>query len=135
MIKKLTKFREVRDKNFETLRSFFASNKFFKIPKQLPQVKTSWMNFPLTIVSDAPFSRIELVKHLETDGIQTRPVFTGNVLRQPAFKKINHKNIGKEYSVANNIMENSFLIGCNNGLNEKHMEKIKRSFTLFLDRF
>ena len=134
-LKKLTKFREIRDRNFENLRSFFASNKFFKIPKQLPQVKTSWMNFPLTIVSDAPFSRMELVKHLETDGIQTRPVFTGNVLRQPAFKKINYKNIGKEYSVANNIMENSFLIGCNNGLNEKHMEKIKQSFTSFLDLF
>ena len=134
-LKKLTKFREIRDRNFENLRSFFASNKFFKIPKQLPQVKTSWMNFPLTIVSDAPFSRMELVKHLETDGIQTRPVFTGNVLRQPAFKKINYKNIGKEFSVANNIMENSFLIGCNNGLNEKHMEKIKQSFTSFLDLF
>ena len=134
-LKKLTKFREIRDRNFENLRSFFASNKFFKIPKQLPQVKTSWMNFPLTIVSDAPFSRMELVKHLETDGIQTRPVFTGNVLRQPAFKKINYKNIGKEYSVTNNIMENSFLIGCNNGLNEKHMEKIKQSFSVFLDRF
>ena len=134
-LKKLTKFREIRDRNFENLRSFFASNKFFKISKQLPQVKTSWMNFPLTIVSDAPFSRMELVKHLETDGIQTRPVFTGNVLRQPAFKKINYKNIGKEYSVTNNIMENSFLIGCNNGLNEKHMEKIKQSFTSFLDLF
>ena len=134
-LKKLTKFREIRDRNFENLRSFFASNKFFKIPKQLPQVKTSWMNFPLTIVSDAPFSRMELVKHLETDGIQTRPVFTGNVLRQPAFKKINYKSIEKEYSVANNIMKNSFLIGCNHGLNEKHMEKIKQSFTSFLGRF
>ena len=38
-LKKLTKFREIRDRNFENLRSFFASNKFFKIPKQLPQVK------------------------------------------------------------------------------------------------
>ena len=134
-LKKLTRFREIRDRNFENLRSFFASNKFFKVPKQLPQVKTSWMNFPLTIVSDAPFSRMELIKHLETNGIQTRPVFTGNVLRQPAFKNINYKNLGKEYLVANNIMENSFLIGCNNGLNEKHMEKIKQSFTSFLDKF
>ena len=134
-LKKLTRFAEIRDRNFENLRSFFASNKFFKVPKQLPQVKTSWMNFPLTIVSGAPFSRMELIKHLETNGIQTRPVFTGNVLRQPAFKNINYKNLGKEYLVANNIMENSFLIGCNNGLNEKHMEKIKQSFTSFLDRF
>ena len=134
-LKKLTGFAEIRHRNFENLHSFFASNKFFKIPKQLPQVKTSWLAFPLTIVSDAPFSRLELVKHLETNGIQTRPIFTGNVLRQPAFKKINYKTIGKEFSVANNIMKNSFLIGCNHGLNEKHMEKIKQSFTSFLDKF
>ena len=134
-LKKLKKFSEIRQENFDNLYSFFSNNKFFKVPKQLSQVKTSWLAFPLTITSNAPFSRLELVKYLETNNIQTRPIFTGNVLRQPAFKKINYKNIGKEFSVANNIMENSFLIGCNHGLNEKHMEKIKQSFTSFLDRF
>ena len=134
-LKKLKKFSEIRQKNFDNLYSFFSNSKFFKVPKQLPQVKTSWLAFPLTITFNAPFSRMELVKYLETNNIQTRPIFTGNVLRQPAFKKINYKNIGKEFSVANNIMENSFLIGCNHGLNEKHMEKIKQSFTSFLDRF
>ena len=78
---------------------------------------------------------MELIKHLETNGIQTRPVFTGNVLRQPAFKNINYKNLGKEYLVANNIMENSFLIGCNHGLNDEHLEKIKVTFKSFLDKF
>ena len=134
-LKKLKKFSEIRQKNFDNLYSFFSNSKFFKVPKQLPQVKTSWLAFPLTITFNAPFSRMELVKYLETNNIQTRPIFTGNVLRQPAFKKINYKNIGKEFLVANNIMENSFLIGCNHGLNEKHMEKIKQSFTSFLDRF
>ena len=134
-LKKLKKFSEIRQENFDNLYSFFFNNKFFKVPKQLPQVKTSWLAFPLTITSNAPFSRLELVKYLETNNIQTRPIFTGNVLRQPAFKKINYKNIGKEFSVANNIMENSFLIGCNHGLNEKHMEKIKQSVTSFLVRF
>ena len=134
-LKKLKKFSEIRQKNFDNLYSFFSNSKFFKVPKQLPQVKTSWLAFPLTITFNAPFSRMELVKYLETNNIQTRQIFTGNVLRHPAFKKINYKNIGKEFSVANNIMENSFLIGCNHGLNEKHMEKIKQSFTSFLDRF
>ena len=134
-LKKLTRFAEIRDRNFKNLRSFFASNKFFKIPKQLPQVKTSWMNFPLTIVSGAPFSRMELIKHLETNGIQTRPVFTGNALRQPAFKKINYKNIGKEYLVADNIMRNSFLIGCHHGLTENHINKIKNCFTEFISKY
>ena len=134
-LKKLNKFTQIRQKNFENLNSFFSNQRFFKLPKQLPQVKTSWLAFPLTINSDAPFSRIEIVKHLESHGIQTRPVFTGNVLRQPAFEKINCKNIGKDYQIADNIMKNSFLIGCNHGLNEEHLEKIKATFKSFLDKF
>ncbi len=134
-LKKLNKFAQIRQKNFDDLNSFFSNQKFFKLPKQLSQVKTSWLAFPLTINSDAPFSRIEIVKHLESHGIQTRPVFTGNVLRQPAFEKINCKNIGKDYQIADNIMKNSFLIGCNHGLNEEHLEKIKATFKSFLDKF
>jgi len=134
-LKKLNKFAQIRQKNFEILNSFFMNEKFFKLPKQLPQVKTSWLAFPLTINSDAPFSRIEIVKYLESHGIQTRPVFTGNVLRQPAFKEISYKNMEREFDVANNIMKNSFLIGCNHGLNDEHLEKIKVTFKSFLDKF
>ena len=134
-LKKLNKFAQIRQKNFENLNSFFSNQRFFKLPKQLSQVKTSWLAFPLTINSDAPFSRIEIVKHLESHGIQTRPVFTGNVLRQPAFEKINCNNIGKDFQIADNIMKNSFLIGCNHGLNEEHLEKIKATFKSFLDKF
>jgi CDP-6-deoxy-D-xylo-4-hexulose-3-dehydrase len=78
---------------------------------------------------------MEIVKHLELHGIQTRPVFTGNVLRQPAFEKIDCVNLEKDYEVADNIMKNSFLIGCNHGLNEEHLEKIKATFKSFLDKF
>ena len=134
-LKKLNKFAQIRQKNFDGLNSFFSNQKFFKLPKQLSQVKTSWLAFPLTINSDAPFSRMEIVKHLELHGIQTRPVFTGNVLRQPAFEKINCINMEKDYQIADNIMKNSFLIGCNHGLNEKHLEKIKVTFKSFLDKF
>ena len=134
-LKKLNKFAQIRQKNFESLNSFFSNQRFFKLPIQLPQVKTSWLAFPLTIDSDAPFSRMEIVKHLELHKIQTRPIFTGNVLRQPGFEKINHKNMEKEYHVADNIMKNSFLIGCNHGLNENHLEKIKTTFKVFLDKF
>ena len=135
-LQKLKKFTELRKRNFEKLYSFFSSTKFFKLPRKLPQVETSWLAFPLTISSDAPFTRLELVKYLESNGIQTRPIFTGNVLRQPAFKKINyskHIAIG-DFQVANNIMKNSFLIGCNHGLNDCHINKIQQTFSSFLQK-
>ena len=133
-LQKLKKFSEIRKRNFEKLHLFFSSNKFFRIPKKLPQVETSWLAFPLTISSDAPFTRLELVKYLESNGIQTRPVFTGNVLHQPAFKKINYKKLTNDFHVANNIMKNSFLIGCNHGLNDEHINKIQLTFSSFLEK-
>ena len=132
-LKKLKIFAEIRKKNFNELNSFFNSINFFETPKQLSNVETSWLAFPLTITSNAPFTRLEIVKHLESCGIQTRPVFSGNILRQPGFKNIKYKDLGKEYKVANNIMRNSFLIGCNHGLDERHMNRIKTSFTSFLE--
>ena len=133
-LQKLKKFTELRKRNFEKLYSFFSSTKFFKLPRKLPQVETSWLAFPLTISSDAPFTRLELVKYLELNGIQTRPIFTGNVLRQPAFKKINYKKLTNDFHVANNIMKNSFLIGCNHGLNDHHINKIQQTFLSFLQK-
>ena len=134
-LKKLKKFAARRQSNFNSLYEFFSKIKFFKLPRQLPEVKTSWLAFPLTINENAPFSRLEIVKYLEMNGIQTRPIFTGNVLKQPAFSKINYKNLGKDYEIANYIMENSFLIGCNHGLTEKHIDKIKNTFTTFLSKY
>ena len=132
-LKKLKTFAEIRKRNFNELNSFFNSINFFETPKQLSEVSTSWLAFPLTITSNAPFTRLEIVKHLESCGIQTRPVFSGNILRQPGFKNIKYKDLGKEYKVANNIMRNSFLIGCNHGLDERHMNRIKMAFTSFLE--
>ena len=133
-LKKLKIFAEIRKKNFNELNSFFNSINFFETPKQLSNVETSWLAFPLTITSNAPFTRLEIVKHLESCGIQTRPVFSGNILRQPGFKNIKYKDLGKEYKVANNIMRNSFLIGCNHGLTKSHIAKIKQVFELFLKK-
>ena len=52
----------------------------------------------------------------------------------PGFKNITHNDLGKDYKIANNIMENSFLIGCNHGLTESHISKIKQVFELFLKK-
>ena len=134
-LKKLKNFAEIRQRNFKQLFNFFSTHDYFSLPKQLPQVKTSWLAFPLTIKSNAPFSRLEIVSFLEKNNIQTRPVFTGNILRQPGFKHIKHNNLRKDFPVADFVMKNSFLIGCNHGLKQKHLDKIKQTFRKFLDKF
>ena len=134
-LKKLKAFSDIRQDNFLRLTEFFSQYDYFVLPTQLPSVKTPWLAFPLTIQLDAPFSRLDIVMYLEENGIQTRPVFTGNVLHQPAFKNIDYKNLDKDYPIANTIMKNSFVIGCHHGITQRHIEKIKQTFRTFLDKF
>ena len=134
-LKKLRTFSNIRQDNFIRLTEFFSQYDYFVLPIQLPSVKTPWLGFPLTIQFDAPFSRSDIVLYLEENGIQTRPVFTGNVLRQPAFRNINYKNLDRDYPVADAIMKNSFLIGCHQGITQIHLEKIRQTFRKFLDKF
>ena len=134
-LKKLQKFTKIRNENFNKLREFFSELDYFILPKQHQSTETAWLAFPLTISHDAPFSRLEIIKHLEKNKIQTRPIFTGNALRQPAFKNILHKNLEMEFPNANNIMKNSFLVGCNQGLSLAHIEKMMEVFRSFLDKY
>ena len=86
-LKKLKKFTTIRQANFNNLYEFFSKIQFFRLPKQLSEVKTSWLAFPLTISENSPFSRLEIVKFLEMNGIQTRPIFTGMCCNRLHFLK------------------------------------------------
>lgn len=132
-LKKLPHFRKTREKNFKSLYNFFSNyENLFTLPIQDPRVKTQWLAFPLTIKESAPFSRLEITTYLEEHNIQTRPIFTGNILKQPGFKNIPHRIIKGGYPVANDIMERGFVVGCHHGLEEKHIEYMKEVFEAFL---
>jgi CDP-6-deoxy-D-xylo-4-hexulose-3-dehydrase len=135
-LKKQKKFEATRQRNFVALTNFFENyEQFFILPDQEKNVKTSWLAYPLTIKPKAPFSRFELVKHLEDHNIQTRPIFTGNILRQPGFKNIEHREIKGGYPEADYIMKNGFVVGCHHGLEQRHIKKIKSVMEEFLSKF
>lgn len=132
---KLPIFRKKREKNFKHLLEFFKKyEKFFVLPRQNVQVSTQWLAFPLTIRDDAPFTRYEIVRHLEEDNIQTRPVLTGNILKQPGFVKIKHRVIKGGCPVTETIMKNGFIIGCHQGIERSHLTAIKNSITSFFNK-
>ncbi len=132
-LNKLNKFRKIREKNFRELKKFFKKyESVFILPEQNSNVNTQWITFPLTIKENAPFTRFELIKYLENNNIQTRPIFSGNILRQPGFKNIPHKINKEGYPVTNEIMDRGFVIGCHHGLEKKHIARYKELFTSFL---
>lgn len=135
-LKRLNTFSQIRRKNFAECFKFFQKyEKFFILPRQNAKTETNWLAFPLAIKNEAPFTRHEITKYLEEKNIQTRPIFTGNILRQPGFAGIIHKKVNGGHPVADYIMENSFLIGSHNGLQKQHIDYLKKTFSGFLDKF
>lgn len=133
---KLNTFKRTRDFNFKFLHHFFKKYEdFFHLPQQDSNIQTQWLAFPLVIKENAPFSRLEIVKFLEINNIQTRPIFTGNILKQPGFRNIRHKSLKGGYPVTDKIMRQGFVIGCHHGLTKIHLEKITGLFTSFLRRY
>lgn len=132
-LKRFKKFSDARQKNFRELMGFFKKyEKFFILPIQNKKVFTNWLAFPLTIKKEAPFSRLELVTYLEKNDIQTRPIFSGNILKQPGFKNVTHRRLEHDYPATDYIMHQGFLIGCHHGLEAKHLGYIKNVFEKFL---
>src|SRR5207248_860739 len=83
---KLPAFVSARRANWSRLREALAPyEEFLVLPEPTPESEPSWFGFSLTVRQEAPFERDDIVRHLEERRIQTRMLFGGNLLRQPAF--------------------------------------------------
>ncbi|MDO8520963.1 MAG: aminotransferase class I/II-fold pyridoxal phosphate-dependent enzyme [bacterium] len=134
-MERLPQFRKTREQNFKRLYKFFERyEQFFTLPRLDRRARTQWLAFPLTIKKSAPFSRLEICTHLEEHNVQTRPLFTGNVLKQPGFRAITHRIIRGGCPVTDEIMERGFVVGCHHGLTPRHLERLEKLFTAFLSR-
>ena len=72
---------------------------------------------------------------LEKKGIQTRTIFTGNILRQPIMKKKKYKKVKNCSLHSNNIMKNGILIGCHQGLSGAEISYMFKNIKLFLSKY
>lgn len=122
----------LRSEWFQKQFDFFKQHEsFFMLPKQLMHSKTGWLAFPLIVRDDAPFTRAQLQIFFEKRNIQTRTVFTGNILRQPGFKHIHCKK-KEAYPNADQVMRGGILLACHQGLTDEMLHHVHTSFELFL---
>jgi CDP-4-dehydro-6-deoxyglucose reductase, E1 len=121
-----------RMRNFERQRAFFAGyEEWFILPRELDGARTGWLAFPLTLRPSAPFSRRDMQIALERADIQTRPVFTGNILRQPAMAGVECRRAPGGYAVADQVMRGGILLACHHGLNDAQIDHIHATFEDF----
>ena len=135
-IKKLKKNIDTREKNFKKLYNFFKKfNHFFELPSQNKYLKTPWLAFPLLIKDNSNLARKKLQIFLEQKGIQTRTIFTGNILRQPIMENKKFKRSNKKFLNSDNVMKNGILIGCHHGLTSKEINYKMKNFNIFFSKF
>ena len=121
-LKKLPDFIAARRHNFNRL---YAGLKKFEevliLPEATPNSNPSWFGFAITIRPGAPFSRLELVQHIESRRIGTRLLFGGNLMRQPAYIGMPHRVVGP-LTNADIITDNTFWLGVYPGLNDEMVD-------------
>ena len=134
-LKKLKNNIAIRNKNFNYLKEYFKQhNRFFDLPEEYPGVITPWLAFPLVMKKNKFFKRKKLQIYLEENNIQTRVIFTGNILKQPIMKNKKFAKVNHAEEVSNNIMENGILIGCHQALTMKDLKFITKTFDKFLEK-
>jgi CDP-6-deoxy-D-xylo-4-hexulose-3-dehydrase len=121
-LERLDDFVATRRRNFDYLREALADMEdVLVLPEATPNSEPSWFGFAITVRPEAPFGRTDLVRHLDANGIGTRQLFGGNLLRQPAYQGIEHRVVGS-LETTDMVMRQSFWMGCFPGLGEAHLE-------------
>ncbi len=105
---------------------FFSKlKKYFIVPKIAKNVKTNFLAYPIILKPNLRFNRKNFQIYLEDNNIQTRPIFSGNILRHPAFNSlVSSRNKINEFKNSDYIMKYGLLIGCHQGLSIKDISYI-----------
>jgi CDP-6-deoxy-D-xylo-4-hexulose-3-dehydrase len=113
---KVAGFIEARRRNFALLYERLAGmEEFLILPEATEGSDPSWFGFPMAVREDAPFTRAEVISHLESRKISTRLLFGGNLIRQPAYLGIEHRVAG-DLTNTDFVMNNVFWVGVYPGL-------------------
>jgi CDP-6-deoxy-D-xylo-4-hexulose-3-dehydrase len=124
-LEKLPEFLARRRRNFTGLSERFGSRPdVFVLPRTLPELDTAWHMFPIILRPESGIRRSAYQEFMEANGVDTRMVWTGNALRQPAFKGIPHRAAPGGYPNADRVMEHGLVLPANHGVTDDDVDHI-----------
>ena len=132
-IKKLPEIKKRRNYNHERLCNIFRKYEdYFIIPKATENSDPSWFAFALTIKDNNKFKRKDIVNFLESNKIQTRPYFAGNIMLQPAYEGLmDVEDVIKKFPNARKVTTDTFFLGTSPVILEEQLNYIEET----VDRF
>jgi CDP-6-deoxy-D-xylo-4-hexulose-3-dehydrase len=121
-LQKAPDFIEQRRQNFAFLKSRLSTcEEFLLLPEATPGSTPSWFGFPITLKSNTPIARVDLLQNLDAHKIGTRLVFAGNLVRQPYMKGRNFR-ISGALENTETVMRDTFWIGVQPALSQDMLE-------------
>ncbi len=134
-LKKFSRFRKIRKRNFDLLNNFFKKYQdFFILPESVRGASPCWFSYPLTIKDKTPFNRSGITQFLEKNLIETRTMFAGNFVRHPAMRDVNFRISGK-LICSDKILRDTFFIGLGPHIGLPQIQYIQEIFTKFLNQY
>lgn len=121
-LRRTKKIKALRKRNFHYLYKELSRFDDLIMPTWVADADPSWFSFPLSTVGP----RGPLVAHLEKHGIETRSMFSGNILRHPAYLNMNIKHTSLKN--ANWITDHSFWIGVHPRMTQEDREYVVKVF-------
>lgn len=130
-LKKLPEFTRHRKENFKTLYNTFKKyeDKFI-LPRALPKSDPSWFAIPITVRENVGFTKKDFVTYLESKKIETRMLFSGNILRQPGYKNIKYRVLGNLKNT-DQVLNKTFFLGVYPGLDSQRIDYETEIITSF----
>jgi len=130
-LKKIDEFVLARKRNHAALMAGLKKHdRYLILPRATPKSDPSWFGFVATVKPEAPFTRADLINALEVARIETRNLFCGNLLRQPAYAGIEHR-VAEPLTNTDAITTNTFFIGVYPGLTAAMISHVLETFDRF----
>jgi CDP-6-deoxy-D-xylo-4-hexulose-3-dehydrase len=131
-LNKIDKFTACRKANFKRLYEIMEPYRdSLVLPHALEHSDPSWFAFAVTVQQNAMFTRNELTRFLNSNRIETRNLFAGNLLRHPAYEGIPHRVVG-DLTNSDLVTENAFFLGTYPGIGDAQLDYIKASVDDFM---
>ena len=124
-LEKFPSFVEKRKANFDYLYSGLKDLETVRFFDKYAESDPSWFGFLITLTDEAGFSRNDLAEFLESNLIQTRNLFAGNILKHPCFDTLQE---GVDYRIAGElkntekIMNDSLWVGLYPGMGKEKLD-------------
>ena len=131
-MRKLPQFIAARRRNWPRLRDALEplADRLI-LPETPADSEPSYFGFVVTVREDAGFTRNKLTAFLEAAKIETRNLFSGNLLRHPAYRDVPCRVVG-ELANTDAIMNRTFFVGVYPGLGDAQLDYMIDRFQAFL---